>query len=651
MRRPKLTEDRCRTLWISLALFAVAFGFFARVLLNDFVAFDDDQSVYQNPHVQGLDWGRLVWIFSDVSHAVRYKPLTWLSYGLIYEVNGLAPFGYHLANLLFHCLDTVLLFLVIRRLLAWARSRSQNGDSPPHLDLAAALGALLWAVNPLRVEPVARVTDLTYGQSLFFLLLSLWFYLPAPREEGVYRFRRVSYWCSVAAFALSMLSYPFAFGYVLVLVGLDWYPLRRLDWTTPWWREAAARRIAFQKLPFLLLGGLVGATFLARLNPVGDWTGLPSASDLNLIKQATKVPYVWIYYVWKPWLPFYLSPLYNALIWFKPLTWPFLSSALLVAGISLLLWRKRYQWPAALVLWVAHLSLFVAVLGLTERFHHTCDRYGYVPGIVWAVGVAAVLWRLLQRRSLRPMVTGLALGLSLLWGGLSVHQIRIWKNTETLFNYMLGQLSVPSPYRSVLYGYLGTFYAEHGRVGAAVQEYRTSLRVEPSVAGYYRLATLLETNGAVEGALTNYLKLLELRPDASVHARAAALLSNRGQTAEAIDHYRQALALSPDWAPALNNLAWLLATAPDAANRTGAEAVQLAERAVALTQSKAPVMLGTLAAAYAEAGRFTEAVAMGERACAVARAAGETELVQRNQQLLELYRAGKAYREPRSPSP
>jgi protein O-mannosyl-transferase len=203
----------------------------------------------------------------------------------------------------------------------------------------------------------------------------------------------------------------------------------------------------------------------------------------------------------------------------------------------------------------------------------------------------------------------------------------------------------------VLHGYLGTFYADQGRVEEAFQQYQTSLRIDPSVPGYYRLAMLLETNGAVDAALTNYVKLLELHPDANIHSKTAALFAGRGRTAEAISQYRLALNLAPNWAPTLNNLAWLLATAPETTNRNAVEAVELAERAVTLTRSEVPVMLGTLAAAYAEAGRFAEAVETGERACAVAQAAGETELLQRNRQLLELYRAKKAYRELRPAAP
>jgi hypothetical protein len=95
----------------------------------------------------------------------------------------------------------------------------------------------------------------------------------------------------------------------------------------------------------------------------------------------------------------------------------------------------------------------------------------------------------------------------------------------------------------------------------------------------------------------------------------------------------------------LNNLAWRLATSPDAKVRDGARAVQLAERACKLTSNKTTIYLGTLAATYAEAGRFDEAMATAQKACDLAAQHGETNLLQKNQKLLELYRQHQPYRE------
>ena len=126
---------------------------------------------------------------------------------------------------------------------------------------------------------------------------------------------------------------------------------------------------------------------------------------------------------------------------------------------------------------------------------------------------------------------------------------------------------------------------------------------------------------------------------------AAARLSQQGNFAGAIACYRQALQKHPDMWDLLNNLAWLLATCPEASQRNGPEAVQLAEKACQLTHYNVPLVIGTLAAAYAEAGRFDDAVWMGEKACAQAEENHEPELLQKNREFLELYRAHKPYHE------
>ncbi len=131
----------------------------------------------------------------------------------------------------------------------------------------------------------------------------------------------------------------------------------------------------------------------------------------------------------------------------------------------------------------------------------------------------------------------------------------------------------------------------------------------------------------------------------------ATSLCQQGNFAEAIRCYQNALQLHPNMPELLNNLAWLLITCPDAHLRNGAQAAPLAEKACLLTHYRTTVMVGTLAAAYAEAGRFDEAIWMAEKAVALATEAGEQPLVQKNQELLKLYRAHKPFHELPSPKP
>ena len=109
--------------------------------------------------------------------------------------------------------------------------------------------------------------------------------------------------------------------------------------------------------------------------------------------------------------------------------------------------------------------------------------------------------------------------------------------------------------------------------------------------------------------------------------------------------------LSPNTSLYLNDLAWLLATNPKPERREGAEAVRLAERACALSGGKEARFWGTLDAAYAEAGRFVDAMATATKARDLALAAGQPDIAQRAEERLALYRAGKPYRTPAPPKP
>jgi tetratricopeptide (TPR) repeat protein len=193
---------------------------------------------------------------------------------------------------------------------------------------------------------------------------------------------------------------------------------------------------------------------------------------------------------------------------------------------------------------------------------------------------------------------------------------------------------------------LGAVLAGQGRTRQAAQEYAASLRTRPTPEAYFAFAELLQRNGDRRGALTNCLAALTLDLTPLNRVQAGQVLASLGRSADAIIQYRTALAMAPDLVPALNNLAWILATDRGVTNRNGAEAVQLAQRACALTGYQTPVLIGTLAAAYAEAGRFKEAVDTARRARDLALAARQPEVAEKNRQLLGLYQSGRAYHQP-----
>jgi len=195
---------------------------------------------------------------------------------------------------------------------------------------------------------------------------------------------------------------------------------------------------------------------------------------------------------------------------------------------------------------------------------------------------------------------------------------------------------------------LGIALADKGRFGEAIEAFRKAIQSKPDFSeALNNLGGVLLNQGRFDEAIENYRKAIQSKPNFSEALNnLGTTLAAQGRYDEAIENYRKAIQSKPDFSEALNNLAWVLATCPDAGLRNGAEAVRLAERACELTHYGEPSFIGTLAAAYAEAGRFPEAVTTAEKAVQLATDAGSKKTAGENRQRLELYRTGKPYHEP-----
>jgi protein O-mannosyl-transferase len=194
---------------------------------------------------------------------------------------------------------------------------------------------------------------------------------------------------------------------------------------------------------------------------------------------------------------------------------------------------------------------------------------------------------------------------------------------------------------------LGEALADQGKLDEAAAQFAEAARLDPSYQpAWMQLGLTLSKQGKLAEAAEALSTALRLKPaDPEVHCHLASALGSQRKTREAVRHYRAALEIEPNFPEALNNLAWILAANPDAELRSGREAVALAEQACKLTDYKQPQLVGTLAAAYAEAGRFPEAISTAEKAKALAEQSNQADLAARNRALLELYRAGQPARD------
>ena len=181
---------------------------------NDFVNWDDHLNFIDNPYYRGLGPDNIRWMFTAF-HSGHYHPITWLTLGLDYELWGMDPQGYHLSNLIYHIATAILFYFFLLALLPQLKPGTIN---PRQLYPAAALGALFFAIHPLRVESVAWITERRDVVCGVFLVATVLCYLRWQQWR-----QRKWYWLALLCFLLSLLSKVWGVTLPVVLLLIDFY--------------------------------------------------------------------------------------------------------------------------------------------------------------------------------------------------------------------------------------------------------------------------------------------------------------------------------------------------------------------------------------------------------------------------------------------
>ncbi|MCP4816476.1 MAG: hypothetical protein GY888_28505, partial [Planctomycetaceae bacterium] len=208
-------------------------------------------------------------------------------------------------------------------------------------------------------------------------------------------FRSKALWYSVAAYLLSLLSHPIGIGFFLVLIIADMFPLRRLKSPTSWLRSRPDQLVLLEKVPFVVAGLLVALTTVGLQMFYPDYSDPPSPSleMFGLLARTMQGLYVWIYYVWRVWVPVGLCPTYTTLVQFDPLSLLFVVSGIAFLALTIAAVALRKRLPGLLAAWSAHLIMLVPVLGLTQMNHVANDRYSLLPGMLWSLLFVGLMCR------------------------------------------------------------------------------------------------------------------------------------------------------------------------------------------------------------------------------------------------------------------
>ena len=650
---------------ICLGLVAITWFVFGQTIRHEFVNFDDDLYVYNAPGIKaGLTVNGIITAFIR-PHARNWHPLTSISHMLDCQLWGLNAGGHHATNIVLHTIAVLLLFIVLQQMTGalWK----------------SALIAALFAIHPLHVESVAWVSERKDVLSAVFFFLILGTYVRYTHAPSMMRYLIVAVLFAAGLMAKAMLvSVP------VILLLLDYWPLNRVGSRTSESRDRTSkassqrsiiRKLVVEKVPLLVLSaGACVITFVVQKRATGAIPPLPWMWRVeNAVVSCLS-------YIWQTFWPtrlavFYPHPNNTLPGWEIILALGFLA----VASVGAIILRRKQ--PYLFVGWFWYIVMLVPVIGLIqvgEQGH--ADRYTYLPQIgvfllvVWGIADLTASRRLASHVAVAAavvIVTALACTAFI--------QTSYWRNSETLWTHALavtsdndfahnnlaylltdqGKLedalshfeaaaSIRSHKTDRHYDAASAFIemnladalAEKGQSDQAMVHYDRAIKLQPNYAdAYYNRGNVLFATGHIDEAIADWEKTLQIQPDdADAHTCLGNALLHQGAIQEAIGQYEMASALAPDDPHSRNNIAWLLATSSQASIRDGNRAVDFAHQAVSVSGGREPQFLRTLAAAYAESGRFSEAVATGQQAAVIANMQGKTKLANNLQKDLVLYR-------------
>ncbi len=625
---------------------------------------DDDNLMTENPLMKTFGGLCRFWCSHE---AQEFYPVSNSTFWLEWHLWGFNPAGYHVTNLIFHIVDGLLIWVILRKL------------SIP----GAFFAAVIFAVHPVNVESAAWIAQARNMLAMTFFLLSILWYLKgiqraaskvAPgRMEGTGREAASGilhpssfiphpssfYLLSLAAFVLAMLSKGSAAILPGVVLGVVWW-LRPLTW-----RDLA--RI----VPFLAMAGvLVWASVWFQTR--GENIVFRTAGFTERLLGAGCVPWFYLYEALFPVDLYFVYPMWHIqagnILWWLPLT-----AALAVTAI---LWICREGWGRPLLFaWGFFCVALLPVAGFADvgfmRYSLVADHYQHMAiiGVIALLSAGWGVWRRsLKRFAWTPAKAAILAAGCLVF--LTWRQNEIYTDEITLYRAALKKNPNCCMVHNNLGFLLGVSSNSKEAMDEAIYHFQQAVNLNPEYeSAQNNLGTMLSKTGRLKEAEEHLRQALKLKPNyQDTHRTLGDLLFNTGRFQEAEEHLRQALHLNPNDPEAMRILGELLletdrpeeaveqvrqalALKPADANlhnyfgivlfKAGRlhEAMEHYQQAVLLKPDFTGAYLN-MALVYERLKRPTEARASAQKALDLARSQGQTELIKKIQDWMSSGRSG-----------
>jgi tetratricopeptide (TPR) repeat protein len=521
---------------------------FWQVRHNDFINLDDDVYVTNNPRVQeGLTFKSVYWAVTSTKNG-QWTPVTFFSHIVDYTLFGLNAGGHHLTNLLFHIANTLFLFFLLSRMTAtlWQ----------------SAFVAVIFALHPLHVESVAWVAERRDVLHTFFLLLTIWVYINYVEKPKWFR-----HICVLLCFILAVMSKPMAVTLPFILLLLDYWPLGRLrigekdrgpkPFTAPWLKEIRQNvPISHLLIEKVSLFSIAVVSSLFTLFSVWGIKSLSSLESLSLTVRIENAAVSYIEYILKMIWPNSLAVLYPYPMTFP--IWKVVCTTLLLLTITVLVTLGRRKHPYLIVGWLWYLITLLPVIGLLQAgYQSMADRFMYMPMtgllIMMIYGISDMYKKWPYKRlTLAALSVSLVITLMVLTRA----QVKLWRNSETLFRHALRVTNN----NYFIHNHLGAALLKQGNDQEALIHFNRSLEINPYYAdAYCNIGVLLLRQDKYREAIPSFIAALKNKPH-SVEAltNIGIVLGKYGKVKEAMDYFSEAIRINPNYEEAYFNQGNLL---------------------------------------------------------------------------------------------